>query len=132
MTSVFLCRELPKILSAVATSPVIDQARKDTDLEGKRKRLLFQSTYRGMAEMDYYIGNFATAYLPTMTSKELNEWDVILQTSDRDLYKFLIMRQKKEVPETLQSSSVWKKLLECGPELVNENMDRIKINYKLT
>ncbi len=66
------------------------------DIETRRKRLLYQSHYRGFREADLLIGGFAKANLPEMSAAELDEFEALLKHSDREIYEWAI--GKREVP----------------------------------
>lgn len=59
--------------------------------EAKRRRLLYQSTYRGMVEMDIILGAFARQNIETLSAPQLEEYDAVLRHFDNDLYKWLVM-----------------------------------------
>ena len=58
--------------------------------EDLRKKLIYQSRYRGMAELDLVMGSFAQVALPEATSDQLYEYDAILRELDTDLFHWLI------------------------------------------
>ena len=66
------------------------------DIETRRKRLLYQSHYRGFREADLLIGGFAKANLPEMSVAELDEFEALLKHSDREIYEWAI--GKRDVP----------------------------------
>ncbi len=66
------------------------------DIETRRKRLLYQSHYRGFREADLLIGGFAKANLAQMSAAELDEFEALLKYSDREIYEWAI--GKREVP----------------------------------
>ncbi len=66
------------------------------DLKTRRKRLLYQSHYRGFREADLLIGGFAKANLSEMSAAELDEFEALLKYSDREIYEWVI--GKREVP----------------------------------
>jgi succinate dehydrogenase flavin-adding protein (antitoxin of CptAB toxin-antitoxin module) len=59
-------------------------------MDRMRKRLQYQCTYRGMAELDLVLGAFGRAFLPTATLEELRQFDTVLCQLDTDLYHWLI------------------------------------------
>lgn len=61
-----------------------------TDLDMRRKKLLYRASYRGFKEADLLIGGFARAHLPEMTEAELNEFEALLRLNDRDLYAWAV------------------------------------------
>lgn len=58
------------------------------DIEKKRKRLLYQATYRGFKEADLLIGGFAKAHLSEMSETELDVFEALLTINDRELYAY--------------------------------------------
>lgn len=61
-----------------------------TDLDMRRKKLLYRASYRGFKEADLLIGGFARAHLPEMNETELNEFEALLRLNDRDLYAWAV------------------------------------------
>lgn len=70
-------------------------------VEDRRKRLIFQSRYRGMVEMDLICGHFARVMLADLPDDQLLEYDTLLKQLDNDLFRWLVMRQ--EVPEEINN-----------------------------
>ena len=60
--------------------------------ERRLKRLYYRSFYRGTHENDLLIGRFAKRYLPNMSDDELDQFEVILEQSDTDLYDWITGR----------------------------------------
>lgn len=60
-------------------------------IEDLRRRLIFQSRYRGMVEMDVIFGLFAKTRLPSMDRQGLIEYDQLLRQLDNDLFNWLVM-----------------------------------------
>ena len=69
------------------------------DLETRRKRLLYQASYRGFKEADLLIGGFARAHLNAMGAAELDEFEALLKHNDRELYAWAT--GGKEPPEEI-------------------------------
>ena len=61
-----------------------------SDLDIRRKKLLYQATYRGFKEADLLIGGFAKAHLPEMTEADLDEFEALLRIGDRELYAWAV------------------------------------------
>jgi len=55
-------------------------------LDDRRRRILFRSWHRGMKEMDLILGGFAEAELAGLTDAELDDFEVLLEAVDRDLF----------------------------------------------
>ncbi len=56
----------------------------------RRKKLLYQASYRGFKEADLLIGGFARAHLGAMSDAELDDFEALLQCNDRELYAWAI------------------------------------------
>jgi len=57
-----------------------------SDIEIRRKRLLYRASYRGFKEADLLVGGFAKAHLPEMNEADLDAFEALLKLEDRDLY----------------------------------------------
>src|SRR5689334_19487682 len=60
-----------------------------SDIALRRRRLMFRSWHRGIREMDLILGRFADAYLDSLSSRELDDYERLLLISDADLLEFL-------------------------------------------
>ncbi|RNF15731.1 uncharacterized protein Tco025E_05415 [Trypanosoma conorhini] len=79
----------------------------ETD-EAKRRRLIYQSAYRGMVEMDVILGVFSRKTLDKMPREQLDEYDTILRHFDSDLFKWLVMDEQP--PAVVASMPTYKAL----------------------
>lgn len=80
----------------------------DTELEMRRKRLLYRSLYRGNKENDILLGQFARAHIAEFGAAELDQYESLLSAGDNDIYDWV--SGKADVP--LESDSpVLRKLL---------------------
>ncbi len=61
----------------------------DSELETKRKRLLYRSVYRGNKENDVLLGQFARAHIAEFTAAELDQYERLLQAGDNDIYDWV-------------------------------------------
>lgn len=77
-------------------------------MEELKRKLLFRSKHRGFKEADIILGTFAEKFVCEMSDSELQEYDLILQQSDNDIYDWYT--GKLEVPSDM-SGSVMTKLL---------------------
>ena len=59
------------------------------DIEIRRKRLRFRAHHRGTKELDIYLGGFADRHLAAMTSDELDQFEVILETDEVTIYGWI-------------------------------------------
>ncbi|EGE77603.2 TPR repeat protein [Blastomyces dermatitidis ATCC 18188] len=60
--------------------------RQGEDITTMRARLLYQSRKRGILESDLLLSTFASQHLPTMTERQLQEYDKFLDENDWDIY----------------------------------------------
>lgn len=65
-------------------------------VDNRRKRLLYQASYRGFKEADLLIGGFAKAHLKQLSEAELDEFEALLKYSDREIYEWAT--GKRDVP----------------------------------
>jgi antitoxin CptB len=63
----------------------------------RRKRLLYQSRYRGRLESDLLFGSFAARHLPSLSAAQLDRYEALLEESDHDLLAWISGQQP--VPE---------------------------------
>lgn len=66
-------------------------ANPNETVEAKRRRLVYQSRYRGMVEMDLILGHFARCRLASLDAELLDEYDILLKQLDNDLFRWVIM-----------------------------------------
>lgn len=59
----------------------------------RRKRLLYQSRYRGSLESDLFFGRFAAAWLDKLDERELDRYEALLRESDHDLFAWISGRR---------------------------------------
>ncbi|GJN89191.1 hypothetical protein Rhopal_002168-T1 [Rhodotorula paludigena] len=85
------------------------EGRDNEDTEILRKRLVYESRKRGILEMDLILSTFAKDRLPTMSDRELREYDRFLTLPDWTIFYYVT--GKAEAPEPWRSSSVLSELL---------------------
>ena len=66
----------------------------DDPIAKQRKRLLYQSRYRGTQEADLLFGAFAARYLAEMTAAQLTTYERLLDESDVDLVNWMTGRDQ--------------------------------------
>jgi antitoxin CptB len=81
-------------------------------IELRRKRLLWRSSHRGIREMDLLMGGFAQSRLPTMTEKELNAFEALIELPDQELLSWVT--GEADVPPTI-SNMLLPELLKFRP-----------------
>lgn len=80
----------------------------DEDIETRRKRLLYRSTYRGNKENDILLGQFARAHIAEFDAAELEQYEALLAVGDNEIYDW-VSGQVTVPPE--KDSPVVRKLL---------------------
>jgi len=58
----------------------------------RRKRLLFRSWHRGTREADLILGSFADAYLVGFDDARLDNYEVLLEIPDAELFDWITGR----------------------------------------
>lgn len=58
-------------------------------LDARRRRILFRSWHRGMREMDLVLGRFADAEIVSLASSELDDYELLLEAPDLDVFNWL-------------------------------------------
>lgn len=61
----------------------------DTELETRRKRLLYRSVYRGNKENDILLGQFARAHIAEFTAAELDQYERLLAIGDNEIFDWV-------------------------------------------
>ena len=62
---------------------------RETDLETRRKRLLYRSVYRGNKENDILLGQFARAHIASLSDDELDQYERLLAAGDNDIFDWV-------------------------------------------
>ena len=76
-------------------------------LTPRRKQILYRAQHRGFKEADLLLGGFAAENIAHLSESELDDFEVLLQNDDRDLYDWII--EKRFAPEEFQTP-VFKKI----------------------
>lgn len=58
--------------------------------EGKERRVIYLSHYRGTKEADMLLGSFAKAKVDMLTDEELDAFARILERSDLDMIEWIV------------------------------------------
>ncbi len=64
-----------------------------TQLDHRRRRLLFRATHRGTKENDLMIGGYVAAHLATLTEAEMDALEAVMELPDTDLADWLTGRR---------------------------------------
>ena len=59
----------------------------------RRKRLVYQSRYRGILESDLLFGRFADAHVASLAPEQLDRYEALLNESDHDLFAWISGRR---------------------------------------
>jgi antitoxin CptB len=68
-----------------------------TDIDVRRRKLLFRASRRGFKEMDLYMQAFAEANLASFDTRDLDEFEAILDTPDQVVYGWIMGREPAPV-----------------------------------
>lgn len=63
--------------------------RSSSDLDIRRRKALFRSWHRGIREMDLVLGQFADAKIGTLSDAELDDYELLMEAQDRDIFMWL-------------------------------------------
>jgi antitoxin CptB len=55
----------------------------------RRKRLIYQSRYRGRLESDLFFGRFADAHVNQLDRSQLERYEALLREDDHDLFGWI-------------------------------------------
>eukprot|EP00758_Cryptobia_borreli_P003413 Tbor_TRINITY_DN3728_c0_g1::TRINITY_DN3728_c0_g1_i1::g.2424::m.2424/K18168/SDHAF2, SDH5; succinate dehydrogenase assembly factor 2 len=132
-------KDIPKELREMANKPIeFDKLKpesmasfkdtrvlstKEEPLPDLRRRLCYQSRYRGMVEMDLILGAFALNSLENFSREQLMQYDKLLRQLDNDLFKWLVLGNEAPV-EIREGNAVWKAL----NLFIEENQDKLVKN----
>jgi antitoxin CptB len=75
---------------------------RETDLETRRKRLLYRSVYRGNKENDILLGQFARAHIAEFDSAELDQYERLLAAGDNEIFDWV--SGQAEIPPEVDSA----------------------------
>jgi antitoxin CptB len=75
---------------------------RETDLETRRKRLLYRSVYRGNKENDILLGQFARAHIAEFDSAELDQYERLLAAGDNEIFDWV--SGQAEIPPEADSA----------------------------
>lgn len=62
----------------------------ENDLNIRRRRCLFRATHRGTKEMDWLLGRYAEAVLPTADADALAFWERLVQLPDPEFNDWIM------------------------------------------
>ena len=71
------------------------------DLEVYKKKIIYKASHRGSKEMDILLGNFINKYVELFNKNELQQFDLILDNDDDDIYRWIL--SKNDIPNKYQN-----------------------------
>jgi len=74
----------------------------------RRKRMVYRSKQRGWLEADLLMGSWAVTNIPTLSSAELDEYELLLKEETIDIYNYI--SGKDQLPPHLENLGVMKKI----------------------
>ncbi len=83
-----------------------------TDLDSRRRRLIFRANHRGTKEADLMIGAFVQRHVASLTEAELTALEDVLEHWDVDLADWLSGR--RPVPAEYADPMLDRLIAECG------------------
>lgn len=83
-----------------------------TELDSRRRRLVFRANHRGTKEADLMIGAFVARHVASLSESELTQMEAALEHWDVDLADWLSGRLP--VPSELANPMLERLIRECG------------------
>jgi antitoxin CptB len=77
-------------------------SRSSADLDPRRRKVLFRAWHRGMREMDLLMGGFADAEIGTMSEADLDDFELLIEVPDRDVFAWLT--DERETPSNYDTA----------------------------
>jgi antitoxin CptB len=68
----------------------------DEDLDLRRRRCLFRATHRGTKEMDWLLGRYAEAMLPSVELAGIAFWEELAQLPDPQFHDWIMGNAEAE------------------------------------
>jgi antitoxin CptB len=65
-----------------------------SDLDTRRRRAAYRAAHRGTKEMDFMIGRYAQATLPTLADPDLGRFEQFLSLPDPELQGWLLKPER--------------------------------------
>lgn len=62
----------------------------DEQRTNRLRRLVYQASYSGMKETDLLLGHFATAHLPNLTDRQLDDFEALLAAGDDRIHAWVM------------------------------------------
>jgi succinate dehydrogenase assembly factor 2 len=73
-----------------------------------RQKLIYRSRKRGILETDLLLSTFCHNYVDKFDTKQLKEYQTLLDEFDWDIYYWLV--GKRPIPEDVKALSIWEAL----------------------
>ena len=62
----------------------------DEQRTNRLRRLVYQASYSGMKETDLLLGHFATAHLPNLNDRQLDDFEALLAAGDDRIHAWVM------------------------------------------
>jgi len=95
--------------------------------EVRKKKILYRSKLRGMKETDLLLGTFAVKYIETLNSKQIKQYEDILNEADPDIYNWITEHQ--EIPQEF-NNEVMKMLIAHRKDIQLKKLDSFTLDNK--
>ena len=73
-----------------------------SEIEPRRRRILFRAWHRGTREMDLLMGSFTDSEIRTMSEDDLSVLELLIEAPDRDLFAWIT--DKTETPSNYDTA----------------------------
>ena len=83
-----------------------------TEIDSRRRRLIFRANHRGTKEADLMIGAFVQRHVASLSEAELDDLEQVLEHWDVDLADWLSGR--RPLPDDLATPMMRRLIAECG------------------
>lgn len=85
----------------------MDDQQSATELNVRRRKLLFRAWHRGMRELDLVLGRFSDRHMADLAPEELDQLERLMEVPDCDLLAWVI-GQARVPPE--YDTPLWRRL----------------------
>jgi succinate dehydrogenase assembly factor 2 len=90
-------------IPAGSFDPTDATSTKDLPLHIRRKRLVYRSKQRGWLEVDLLLGTWASENVPSLETKDLDDYEDFVNLETIDIYNVITLRL--DVPEDMKTAN---------------------------
>jgi succinate dehydrogenase assembly factor 2 len=91
---------LPNVQEIPTSS--LDGNKQESNIDIRRKRLLYRSKQRGWLEVDLLLGTWAYTHVPTLSESELDEYETFVNMETIDIYNIITLRT--DIPHDMKTT----------------------------